>query len=663
MAHYLLCSYSDSNSARGRGQVPSASSPSSVKSARVVGGIRMRTPKKLGIRGQAAIGSSLLLAALCTAPAFAADSPIAKAARSDDLATVKQLIGSRADVNLPATDGSTALLWAAYNSDLEMVKTLTAAHANANVANKYGVTPLIQASRTGDAAIVKALLDGGADVALAHPEGETPLMAAAQAGNVEAVELLLASGAKPNAQESFQQQTALMWAAAEGHTAVVDALLKAGADPNLQAHVNLLKDRKNADYPSGGFTALMWAARNGHEDIVRRLAAAGADFNARNGDGATAMMITVVNDRFDLAATLLELGADANDGSLYHAVEMRDATTDWYAHDGSKLRNNFANQRTALDLIALFLDKGADPNKPFVGQMHSAAMCCDPFANASPFYRAAVAADVEALKLLIAHGANLEWTPTNAESGGPGANANVGKTRAHGRDQRRQGRAVVRRSRLLARRSAAVPRAVESHTGRRRALADRFRRERQRRRARRCHGAAQGRRSAQSRHAARAHRRRRGSQGQERRRAHRAPARARSSSRTTRRRIRSARRRARTAPRPKKSSRCCATRRRSRPSSPTRPRTRTRRDEAIDLRCGRLRRRGDRGGRRRVRLVEARARSRARRALGDARQVLRRLPQRRRAHRRSLVRAPASPTASCRTRASGKPRSRSCASA
>ena len=156
----------------------------------------MRKPKKLGIRGQAAIGSSLLMAALCAAPAFAADSPIAKAARSDDLATVKQLIGSRADVNLPATDGSTALLWAAYNSDLEMVKALTAAHANANVANKYGVTPLIQASRTGDAAIIKALLDGGADVALAHPEGETPLMAAAQAGDVEAVQLLLAERCK-----------------------------------------------------------------------------------------------------------------------------------------------------------------------------------------------------------------------------------------------------------------------------------------------------------------------------------------------------------------------------------------------------------------------------------------------------------------------------------
>jgi ankyrin repeat protein len=388
----------------------------------------MRTQKILGLCRQATFCSSLLVAASWAAPGLAADSPIAKAARSDDLATVKQLIGSRADVNLPATDGSTALLWAAYNSDLDMVKALTAARANANAANKYGVTPLIQASRTGDAEVIRVLLDGGADVAIAHPEGETPLMAAAQSGSVAAVELLLARGAKPNAQESFQQQTALMWAAAEGHADVVDVLLKAGADPNLQAHVNALTERKNADYPSGGFTALMWAARNGHEDIVRRLVAAGADLSLRNGDGATAMMITIVNDRFDLAAKLVDLGADVNDGSLYHAVEMRDATTDWYAHDGSKLRNNFANQLTALDLISLLLDKGADPNKPLVGQMHSAAMCCDSYANASPFYRAAVAADVEALKVLIAHGANLEWMPTNADGGKQGANANVGKT-------------------------------------------------------------------------------------------------------------------------------------------------------------------------------------------------------------------------------------------
>ena len=57
-------------------------------------------------------------------------------------------------------------------------------------------------------------------------------------------------------------------------------------------------------------------------------------------------------------------------------------------------------------------------------------MCCDTTANATPFYRAAAAADVEALKLLIAHGADLEWVPAKPEKadGGPVANANVGKT-------------------------------------------------------------------------------------------------------------------------------------------------------------------------------------------------------------------------------------------
>jgi ankyrin repeat protein len=171
----------------------------------------------------------------------------------------------------------------------------------------------------------------------------------------------------------------------------------------------------------------MWAARNGDEAVLRRLVAAGADLAMRNGDGATAMMITIVNDRFDLAATLLELGADPNDGSLYHAVEMRDATTDWYARDGSRLRANHDNERTALDLIELLLENGADPNKGFVGQMHSATMCCDSFANASPFYRAAMAADVAALELLIAHGADVEWMPARVESTAMRANANVGK--------------------------------------------------------------------------------------------------------------------------------------------------------------------------------------------------------------------------------------------
>jgi ankyrin repeat protein len=141
-------------------------------------------------------------------------------------------------------------------------------------------------------------------------------------------------------------------------------------------------------------------------------------------------MIAIINDRFDLAANLLSLGAEANDGSLYYAVEMHDATTDWRAKDGSRLRADHPNDLTALDLTRLLLEAGADPNKPFSVQMHSASMCCDTKAIGTPFYRAAVAADVEALKLMIAHGADLEWAPAASEGGpadGPGS-ANLGKT-------------------------------------------------------------------------------------------------------------------------------------------------------------------------------------------------------------------------------------------
>src|SRR5690606_39250254 len=143
-------------------------------------------------------------------------------------------------------------------------------------------------------------------------------------------------------------QTALMWAAAEGHLEIVEALLNAGAEPNMQARVTELTRRSTrTDFPTGGFTALMWAARNGDEAVVKRLLDGGADINMKNGDGASAMMIAIVNDRFDFAAKLLELGADPDDGSLYRAVEMRDATTDWLAKDGTRLRADHPNELTA----------------------------------------------------------------------------------------------------------------------------------------------------------------------------------------------------------------------------------------------------------------------------------------------------------------------------
>ena len=87
-------------------------------------------------------------------------------------------------------------------------------------------------------------------------------------------------------------------------------------------------------------------------------------------------------------------------------------TTDLYAHDGSQLRANHPNKLTSLDLMKILLDKGADPHKNFTGLFHSTSMPNNDRFDNSAFFKAALASDVEALKVLIASGkVDLEKTP------------------------------------------------------------------------------------------------------------------------------------------------------------------------------------------------------------------------------------------------------------
>ncbi|MDQ5980705.1 MAG: uncharacterized protein QG602_3682 [Verrucomicrobiota bacterium] len=247
--------------------------------------------------------------------AAASGPALAEAMEKRDRQEVARLLAAGADIDAAQADGMTALLWAVYLDDTDMARDLIAAGAAPDRTNRYGFTPLLFACRNGNAELVAALLAAGSDPQRAEPAGESPLLAAARVGRSGLVRALLAAGVHPDAGLP-SGQTPLMWAAAEGHTEVVEILLAAGAD-------------LNARLPSG-FNAWLFAVRGGHTATVQALLRAGSDLNYVTAPekkpggkqppaGTSALIVAIENGHFELAAQLVDLGADPNDLRSLHA--------------------------------------------------------------------------------------------------------------------------------------------------------------------------------------------------------------------------------------------------------------------------------------------------------------------------------------------------------
>ena len=331
--------------------------------------------------------------------------------KHQDATTVKALLKQRADVNAPDVDGTTALQWAAHWNDLDTVKALIAAGAKANVASRYGVTPLHEAASIGSAPIVNALLRAGATADATYGEGETPLMLAARSGNLETVKLLVEAGANVNAAEKFRGQTALMLAAVENHADIVQALIAAGAQVNARTVEYTFQSLTGGaggiihDRPQGALTALILAARQGSVEASERLIAAGADLNATEPQyGFTALQTAIFNGHYALAKQLLEKGANANDGSLYIVMEMRNLATYSNRPNPSDTERGVSH----MEVARLLLDKGADPNAAYVKTIppRQAQGNINVAPGATPLYRAVRAIDLAAVQLLVDRGAN-----------------------------------------------------------------------------------------------------------------------------------------------------------------------------------------------------------------------------------------------------------------
>lgn len=168
----------------------------------------------------------------------------------------------------------------------------------------------------------------------------------------------------------------------------------------------------------GGFTPLHYAARQGHVESARILLDNGADIDQLSGgDQTSPLLVAVINGNYDLAKMLVERGADVNlvsddgVGPLFATLNIEWSLRTWYPQP-----QMYHTQETSyLELMEVLLEAGADPNARTSTHVWYAAynagrMGVD-FTGATPFWRAAYATDVTAMRLLHSYGADPNiWT-------------------------------------------------------------------------------------------------------------------------------------------------------------------------------------------------------------------------------------------------------------
>ena len=369
------------------------------------------------------------LLAVVAVSAAPPETPLVEAVKHGDRVAVGRLLDAGEDPDRALPDGTTALHWAAYRDDVYTADLLLRAGAMADAANRYGVTPLALAAERGYGALVERLLEAGADANTARRGGETVLMSAARAGGLRSVDALIAAGADVNAAEETRGQTALMWAAGEGHADVIRSLLAAGAELHARSH-----GPAAAAAASGTgtytrrvrrmdeFTPFLFAVRAGRADAVTALLAGGADVNETAPDGTSALVIAAANAHWELAAFLLDAGADPNAAgqgwpALHQVVRTRNLNIGFFPHPEP------TGTLSSMEFARLLLERGADVNARITEPIVDGFRGFWTQQGATPILVAAKGADAAMMRLLAEYGADASLanergtTPLMAASG------------------------------------------------------------------------------------------------------------------------------------------------------------------------------------------------------------------------------------------------------
>ena len=371
--------------------------------------------------------------------------PLHLASRRGHASVVARLLESGADPKA-ATDrtGATPLHLAAASGSVATVKILLGAGAELeSPAGRWAQTPLVFAASAGHADVVTALVAAGADPDRASGAVDVVEMEKADRAAEKRLSEILEGFKKEEKGGADWQPTPRQvqvaieasrtvqrsWTPSPNRPPTGDPVASASAEagasdvsgPVAPAKKEKTRDEKPPSYGElvgrwGGLTPLLHAVRQGHDDTVAALLDAGADVDRPStGDGTTPLLMAALNGQFDLALTLLERGASPNRGNaagvtpLFATLERTWAPRSSYAHPVEHQQQ----ETTHLELLERLLAAGADPNVRLerhlwfteytFGVLRGAGIHLE---GATPFWRAAHALDVEAMRLLKEHGAD-----------------------------------------------------------------------------------------------------------------------------------------------------------------------------------------------------------------------------------------------------------------
>ena len=347
-------------------------------------------------------------------------SPLHLAARSGHPAIVAALLEAGADPNFWTDTGVTPLHFAAQANDAESVRVLVEYGADINARDEFrGRTPLVFAAGRDATGAVKALLELGADPSITTALQDYTAAAQrdrddrARRARIRAAE----SGEEPRGDPRFPPQAQPQPDTASADSTKAEAEIEEEKEEEKEPPVKALSSIEQIGV-QGGFTPLHYAARQGHVKTAEILLDNGADIDhLSGGDNSSPLLVAVINGNYDLARVLLERGADPNlvsddgVGPLFATLNIEWSLRTWYPQPQA-----YRVQETSyLEFMELLLQAGADPNARTSTHVWYAAynagrMGVD-FTGATPFWRAAYATDVDAMRLLHSYGADPHiWT-------------------------------------------------------------------------------------------------------------------------------------------------------------------------------------------------------------------------------------------------------------